>query len=168
MTSTPSLAFETVVEQIQMREETFRDAAARLHHCVRVGWVKPIGKAPGTGRKRRYPVDTPLRVVMLQGARSVGLTAKEADYVLRSKDLAPFLDPTRKPATDKTLLVVSTSSDLKAKPVALPDIRICSPAQLAAWIAKSDPEIFIHDTFQIVDVGKIRERFEVQSGEENK
>src|SRR5262249_51756281 len=151
----PSVTFESVVRQIQRRHESRRDAAARLHHCVRVGWVKPIGKRhPGSGVNRRYPADTALRVVLLQAARDAGLKAKEARFVLQDpKYLAPFLAGA---PTDQPLLVVSTCSDERIR--TMPDVRMSSWTKLAEWTAR-DPKIFTHDTFRVIDVAKIVARF---------
>jgi DNA-binding transcriptional MerR regulator len=151
-----------IARKTQRPGEPLRVAVDRLHHWVRAGVIKPIGKKhPGAGARRRYPADTALRVALLQAAREAGLSSEQAADMLRMPEyLAPLLDPAAEPPS-KPLFVVLARSDGRAPP----HVRMDTWDGLAKFRTGLGEDF---DTYRVVDVGQIRARLNAEPEGEDK
>jgi len=145
-----SLSTYDIARKIQRLGEPLRTAVDRVHHWVRAGAIKPIGRAhPGTGKRRRYPLDTAARVALLQAIADHGVPARVAILWLRDPEiLAPFFENASEPA-DRTLLVISETFDGREWRA----VGMRTPDDLANWVATSN-----FDNHVVIHAGKIRDR----------
>jgi hypothetical protein len=148
-----TLLANEVAEPNRRFGETLSVAIDRLRYWTNIGAIKAIGKAQGSGYRRRYPRIAVLEMAYLNALTDIGLDAKHATFTLHDpQHLAPFLLPDMKP-TDRTLLVVSRATHEFAR-----EVRMYSPQEFAERIT-SEREIFeSYDNYGVIDAEKIRRR----------